>query len=183
MFGKKLISGIVTFTALLFSSYHGNDAQLSRLTLRHSLTDIQIESRLENAFEYDFEEIFKCGRDVDIWFRITIRHRGEVLRREHFVHKVIFDPMKQSFLVNLQEQQSETECRTMEELKLSVSSFITTIKMPDNIQLGETIEVELTAYLTEVTLPSINEKIDLMILWEYSEPTTKSRFKVGDYEI
>jgi len=146
------------------------------------LGDVYVQSRLENAFEFDFEEIFKCGKDVDVWFRVSVLRNNEILHREHFVHKVVYNPMKQIFFVSLQEQQFETECQTMEELKTLLSGFSTTIDMPVQAQLGDELEVVLTSYLTSVSLTSIEEKLELMILWEYTEPTSKKKFIVGDYE-
>ncbi|MCK4653720.1 MAG: hypothetical protein KAU01_04685, partial [Candidatus Cloacimonetes bacterium] len=67
---SKIISGFISLSILLLSSYEGNRATFSELTTSFLGDKIFIKTELINAFENDFEEIFKSGQRIDIFFNI-----------------------------------------------------------------------------------------------------------------
>ena len=70
---NKLITGVLSLSMLLLSSYQGNEAEFSELYFSFLGDGVLLRTKLVNAFENDFEEIFKCGKTIDIFFKIELK--------------------------------------------------------------------------------------------------------------
>ena len=97
--GKYILKGVITFTLLVLSSYEGNDATFKALQINYLEGAIGIEVQLESAFENDFEEIFKTGKSIDIWFNTSVSSQGIVLEEQDFSHNVTYDPLLDSYFL------------------------------------------------------------------------------------
>src|SRR6056297_3130690 len=100
----KIVSGLISISMALFSSYKGNDADFAFLHANLQENHITISAELENAFENDFEEIFKLGTDVYIYYHLEIENKTGEIFSSIFTHKVEYDPVLRRYFIDLSEQ-------------------------------------------------------------------------------
>jgi len=163
---EKVISGLAAFSMLLLSSYQGNEASFSVYNISFLEDKMFIECRLENAFENDFEEIFKSGQDINIFFDIKIDVGGQTIHEEEFKHTIVFDPLEQVFNISLEEQDQLSTTDSYNQLKSIVSKIEYSYEV-ENIKEGT---LTINAYLPKIRLESLNREFDLMMLWKYNRP-------------
>lgn len=163
---EKVISGLAAFSMLLLSSYQGNDASFADYTASFLDDRMFFECKLENAFENDFEEIFKSGQIIDIFFNIKIDLNGSVIHEEEFRHSIVFDPLTQLFSIELEDQDLTYSTNSYDELKNIISNIEYSFK-DENIK---DCIVNMNAYLPKIRLIALNKDFDLMMLWKYNGP-------------
>lgn len=163
---EKVISGLAAFSMLLLSSYQGNEAAFSNYTTSYIGNKLFLECKLENAFDNDFEEIFKSGQSIDVFFSITIHHAGEVIHEEQFRHCIIFDPLSQLFDIELEDQDLTSSTNSYDELKNIISQVEYSFE-DENIN---DCTLTMNAYLPKIRLESLNRDFDLMMLWKFNKP-------------
>ena len=163
---EKVIGGLAAFSMLLLSSYQGNEASFSAYTTSFLDNRMFLECKLENAFDNDFEEIFKSGQSIDIYFNVKISLKGLIIHEEEFRHSIIFDPLSQVFNIELEDQYLTLSTNSYEELKTIISNIEYSYK-DENIQ---NYTLTLRAYLPKIRLKALNKDFDLMMLWKYNEP-------------
>ena len=163
---EKVISGLAAFSMLLLSSYQGNDASFA--TYRTSFLDDRMffECKLENAFDNDFEEIFKSGQSIDIFFGVKIELNNLIIHEEEFRHSIIFDPLTQLFSIELEDQELTFSTNSYNELKKLISNIEYSFK-DENIK---DCTMTMNAYLPKIRLIALNKDFDLMMLWKYNQP-------------
>ena len=159
---EKVISGLAAFSMLLLSSYQGNEASFSAYTTSFLDDRMFLECKLEN----DFEEIFKSGQSIDIYFSVKIGLEGLIIHEEEFRHSIIFDPLTQLFSVELEDQGLSCSANSYDELKIIISNIEYSFK-DENIQ---DYTLTIKAYLPKIRLIALNKDFDLMMLWKYNEP-------------
>ena len=170
----KVISGIISFSMLLLSSYKGNEAAFSDLTVNRMNSGIFIETKLIDAFENDFEQIFKSGKKIDIIFKVKIIVPHQDIYHRTFLHSVTFHPMQQYFSVFLEERKTELKIANFSELKNVVSKF----GFPYFGKLNSEMEIDISAYLPKLKIDSSKKKFDLMLLWNFKIPKIKTKVKI-----
>ena len=175
---EKVISGLAAFSMLLLSSYQGNEAKFSAYTTSFLDNRMFLECSLENAFDNDFEEIFKSGQSIDIFFSVKIELNNLLIHEEEFRHSIIFDPLSQVFNIELEDQDLTSSTNSYEELKTIISSIEYSYK-DEKIQ---DYTLTLKAYLPKIRLIALNKDFDLMMLWKYSEPKFTMKLKKGNNE-
>ena len=163
---EKVISGLAAFSMLLLSSYQGNEASFSNYTTSFLDNRMFLECKLENAFDNDFEEIFKSGQSIDIYFGIKIELNNTIIHEEEFRHSIIFDPLTQVFSIELEDQGLTSSTNSYEELKTIISNIEYSFE-DENIQ---DYTLTLHAYLPKIRLIALNKDFDLMMLWKYNGP-------------
>jgi len=100
---------------LLLSSYEGNNAAFSEIVALVFRNNIMLKTQLVEAFENDFESVFKSGKQIDIFFDVQIESPGNETFTETFVHSILFDPLKQYYSVYLQEKDEELKTDNINE--------------------------------------------------------------------
>jgi hypothetical protein len=175
---SKIITGVITLSMLLLSSYEGNNAVFNQMMASYIGSKIYVSAQLENAFENDFDEIFKSGQRVDIFFKIEIfNHDGKTHERE-FRHAVIFDPLKKYYNVFLEEQNLQTVITDYDELIESISQ----VEYYYNGDKYEGGHVTLTAYMKKIKLQKLKKEYDLMMLWKFKKPKINKRCEISREE-
>jgi|GEM_PF-1103605 len=179
--GNKIVSGIASLTALVFSSYQGNEAQLSDIGLLRQGNQLTVACRLQHAFDHDFEEFFRSGKPINVWFIMQIRSNGRVVRERLFYHRVQYAPMRAYFNVNLQDQQFTTSVQNYQRLLELLCGFTNTFVI-DDLDQRHPIEISITAYLSEIRLDTMEKPFDMMLLWNFKRPDIKVRTVLNDLE-
>ncbi len=175
---EKVISGLAAFSMLLLSSYQGNEASFSAYTTSFLDDRMFFECKLENAFENDFEEIFKSGQSIDIYFSVKIGLEGLMIHEEEFRHSIIFDPLTQLFSIELEDQGLSFSTNSYDELKIIISNIEYSFK-DENIH---DCTFTLKAYLPKIRLIALNRDFDLMMLWKFNKPKLTAKLESENHE-
>ena len=175
----KVITGIVTLSMLLLSSYEGNNAKFGNMTAIYLGSRIHVSAALVNAFENDFEEYFRSGQRIEIFFNIEIFKRKELIHENEFRHAVIFDPIGKIFHVFLEEQNIQTTTTSYAEL-LELISLIEYDYNEDDYESGQVV---LSAHMKKIRLQSLNKEYDLMMLWKFKKPRLSRNCEPAKIEI
>ncbi len=175
---SKIINGVITLSILLLSTYEGNDAAFTALSVDFLGNNIYIKTQLIDAFENDFEEIFRSGQKIDIFFKIKIKNNSAVIHTNEFKHSVVFDPMSQFFTIELEEQDKSFSTELYHELIEGISKIEYFYK---GDKLTE-IDVTLTSFLKKIRLESINKEYNMMMLWNFKKPKIKQQCIKGENE-
>jgi len=173
-FTNKVVTGIISLSMVLFSSYKGNPAKFENLMLDNSINGIAIEASLSDAFENDFEDVFKSGSSVRVFFELKILEDKNELYSSNFSHMVLFDTQTKLFTLELEEQDltlTELPYKRMLEQLAHISCDVDEI-------LPSTIMIVLTSYLPKMRLESVDQEYDMMILWNMKRPTIKRQFNI-----
>ncbi|MCD4819786.1 MAG: hypothetical protein K8S23_13965 [Candidatus Cloacimonetes bacterium] len=168
----KIFKGIVSLSMVLFSSYQGNEAKFTYLNSTLFNDHIVITSELENAFDNDFNSIFKSGQKIEICFDLKIHNSKKLLHEKKFCHSVEYDPLYSSFFVVLEESDKT----------IKINSYPKLIKTISNIEyeyVGEIpsqVKVSLKAYLKKLNLKTLGKEYNLMLLWKLKNPEISQVF-------
>ncbi len=173
-FTNKVVTGIISLSMLIFSSYQGNRAQFSELILNNSISGATIETKLLKAFDNDFEEIFKSGSAINVFFNLEINSDNDNLQKSTFRHEVLYNQQTNKYDLYLEEQDLSLENLSYLNMleNLSYFSYDYTGELPSNFT------VKLISHLPKMRLESINQEYDMMILWNMKKPTIKRSFSI-----
>jgi hypothetical protein len=178
----KVVSGVVSFASLAFSSFKGNEATISTPVIAQSSSQIVIDSNLHQAFDNDFEEFFRSGKEIRVWFVLTVESGQNRLFERYFVHKVNFDPMSRQFHVYLQEQDYSLNTRNYSEMLSTVSHFEYPWTWRDNAHPGQTVNVKVSSHLETIKLDAYKKDFDLNMLWKYQRPHCAKTIRINNYD-
>ncbi len=168
MFGalsQKIITGFISLSMMLFSSYEGNEPRFADTDVSLIENNIFIQTRLENAFENDFERIFQLGKAIDIRFKIEVSSEEDLLFSETFFHTVNYDPLESAYFLELQERKETMVISSWQKLIKEISK----IEFLHRLEKKKSLKINI-----EASLPAIqfnDEKAhDLMMLWKFKTP-------------
>ncbi len=165
----KVISGVISLSMLLLSSYKGNDAKFTDLETVFLNNNVLFRTSLVHAFENDFEDIIKSGADIDIYFQITLKEGREIFHQIEFKHSVHYEPMEQVYYVSYDERDQLISYESYAQVINDISKveYIYKDRIPDNFKFT------LTSYLKKMKLPNNDNEYDLMMLWNFKKPKLK----------
>ncbi len=170
---SKIITGVITLSMLLLSSYEGNNAAFENFTATVLGSNVYIKANLVTAFENDFEELFRSGQKIDIYFNVIITDRDGPVHQDEFIHSILFNPLERFYLIFLEEQQSQTTAGSLEEL-IEIISNIDYVCECEGFDEGN---ISISSHLKKVRLKSIGKEYDMMMLWKFKRPSVKQRYR------
>ncbi len=175
-FGNSIVKGLMTFTLLLFSSYEGNDASFSHIYFSYDSNTIVVESRLESAFENDFDKLFKIGKEISVNFIVTVEVAGSKIEEEYFTHDVIYNSLEDTFLLKKSEINKTYICQSYDILIDELSKIeweFNRMRSVDNYV------ITIRSYLDEVYFEQMDKEFNLMLLWKNKQPQIKERVNIN----
>jgi|GEM_PF-3628876 hypothetical protein len=178
-FAGKALSGIVSAAMMLFSSYEGNHAAFSDVLIGHDADVIRIRTKLVNAFEHDFEQIFRSGSPVIVTYSLTVKRDGYVIDTLDYHNTILFDPMNRYFQIDAEAANYYTYTDSCEELRVIISQIDI---FYDYWGIEGTYSFDLMAYMDRITLESLEREFDPMLLWHNRTPKISFDYKVWSYE-
>ncbi len=173
----KIVSGLVSLSMAIFSSYQGNDAVFSFLYANLQENHITITAELENAFENDFEEIFKTGKSIDIWFHTSVSSKGVVLEEEEFSHNVTYDPLLDSYLLIKGSTNESIVCENYQCLVEELSKIKWHFRRLKSVS---DYDLDVYAHLDKIYFEDMDKEFNLMLLWKNKSPRLKERIKLDN---
>jgi len=169
------MAGIMSLSLFLFSSYTGNDPSMRTLSGSVSNNYLQLSTVFDYAFDNDFTEVFKSGKQIPLYYRVEVRSAGGIVFQKTYYNSVSYDNMKGSYKVYQSGIGQSFELGSHNAVIAAMSSLACSI--PIERKWG-TATVALEAWLPTVEFPQIKRKVDLMVLWKYRRPTTKGTFNL-----
>lgn len=174
LFGK-IVNGLLSVYMMLLSNYKGNYPQFQEMTLDLTGGILTVEARLSDAFENDFDEIFKSGKPIDIIFNLKIRDDRKVVDDFNFKHTVVYDNLNRVFHVYLEEQFLSQHLKSYNQMLDMISYFLFQYSIPEGIR---SFDVELSASLPRIYFDAIEREIDLMMLWYNRVPKISEKVEL-----
>lgn len=174
--GNYILKGVITFTLLVLSSYEGNDASFEAFQINYLDGAIAIEVQLESAFENDFEEIFKTGKSIDIWFNASVSSKGIVLEEEDFSHKVTYNPLLDSYLLKKGSTKDLVVCENFQCLVAELSKVQWHFR---RLRSVSDYDFTIYAHLDKIYFEQMDKDFNLMLLWKNKTPRLSERIKVN----
>ena len=174
----KILTGIVSFGMMVLTTTEGNNANFAEITSTFYGNRIVFQTELEEAFVNDFEEIFRCGKEIKIFFNIKIKAGKETIHTNEFRHIVTFDPLDQNFNVNLEENELETTTNSYEELIETISQIEYEFEFTNELNY-EQLDVTISSFLESIYLDALGKDYDMMMLWKFKKPKVNKRIDLG----
>jgi hypothetical protein len=171
----KVMAGWMSLTALMFSSYTGNDPVFKPLECKLGQNYMIVTARLNKAFDNDFRDVFNCGKQVVLNYKIEVRRAGETVRTSTYRHSVTYDPMTAAWELVKSETRQTDIITTYQQLLEEISELECSI--PRDMKWRE-VEIRAEAWLQPVDLPQSGRTVDLMVLWKYKRPFSKKVFSL-----
>jgi hypothetical protein len=178
----KVVNSAVSFTSLAFSSFVGNDAVLTQPSLTQNRNHVVIESTLLHAFDNDFDVIFRSGKEIEVWFVLTVEDDKRKVFEKYFTHKVKYDPMSRSFHVVLQERDGVLDTRNYNELLQAISRFEYAWNWRVCAKPGQDVKGKISAHMRKTKLDAGHDDFNLMMLWKYRKPEVIRTCRIKPYE-
>jgi len=175
---NKVISGIISLSMMLLSSYEGNNARFAEMNTIFLDNSTVFKTQLLEAFENDFEDIIKSGSEINIFFTIVLKNGNSVFHENEFKHSVNFQPMEQVFYVTFEESNELLLYTSYEKVieDLSKMEYVYKDRIPDQFRLF------LTAHLEKIKLNNSSKEYDLMMLWNFKKPKIKTKITKPENE-
>ena len=169
----QVMSGLLSVSTLMFSSYTGNDPKFQSLQCRTGQNYMIVKARLGHAFENDFSDVFRCGKPVNLMYKVEIRQNNQIVQTKTYRHTVTFDPMQASWEV-FSSESSRKEIFTTYQLMLNnISELECSIPRETS---WKKIEVKVESWLQAIELTQPDRTVDLMMLWKFKRPAIKRSF-------
>ena len=166
-FTGKILAGMLSLSALVFSNYTGNDPVFSPLQSRTGHNYLILKAKLEHAFDNDFNDVFKCGKPVHLWYKIEIRDNNRISFTRNYRHTVSYDPMNASWRLYRSETNQTDIFTSYNSLVSNISELNCSIPLNENWKI---VEVRAESWMQSVELSQGNRTIDLMVLWRFKKP-------------
>ena len=163
----KVFSTLASVSMFLFSSYTGNDPGLTTLRTRVGDNYLQVQTKLEQAFVNDFNEVFTSGVSIPVVFKFSINNGSNVLFEKRFVNRVRYDQAKGIYYFSAEGSNRNLEMGSQAQMITELSSFACSV--PYNRRWGK-VSVKVEASLSSVRFQQVKEPVDLMVLWKYHKP-------------
>jgi hypothetical protein len=169
----KVMAGWMSLTALMFSSYTGNDPVFRQLHCRQGDNYLVVKAQLDQAFDNDFHDVFNCGKQVVLNFKIEVRRNNELEHTSTYRHTVVYQPMNAAWELVKSETRQKDIITTYQKLLQEISLLECTI--PRNSKWDK-VEIRAEAWLQSVELTQPDRAVDLMVLWKFKRPVKKTVF-------
>ena len=168
---SKISSGFIAVSLFFLSSYIGNNARIEELDVVFDDGVVRFSGVLFDAFENDFEEIFLSGLEVKIVYEVIVYNNKRQVTQSKFTQMVIWDTAYQYWIIYLDGLDNTLIIDDYIEMVQNFSQFGTDLYFdPD---LYETLDFKVTARLEDLYLPTSNNYLKLMLLWNRKVPEGK----------
>ena len=171
----KVMAGLLSVSALMFSPDKGNNPQFEPLQSRVGQNFLFVKAKLVNAFDNDFDDVFNCGKPVNLWYKITVKHDRNTVFTRQYRHTVTYDPMNAAWELFTSETNRKEIHTVYRDLVDDVS--LLECQMPRDAR-WRSVEVTAEAWLQSIELSQPHRMIDLMVHWKYKRPVTKTIFNL-----
>jgi hypothetical protein len=174
--GAKFLTGVVSLSMLLFSTFQGNDPRISSINHSRSGSYLYLRASLQSAFDNDFPSIFASGAIIPVHYMLEVKNGNTVVLRRRVVNKVSYDPATGVYEI-LKEGSAPVFTESVEQVKRELSTFEYALPYQRSWKL---LSVKLEAQLPKVHFTQLDKELDLMVLWKYKKPSAKAQLNLRE---
>jgi len=174
LFGK-VMAGLLSVSALMFSSYSGNEPVFRPLQCRAGQSYLLVKSKLDKAFDNDFADVFRCGKAINVWFKVELRQAGNIAFSRTYRHTVTYDPLNAVWELYTSEDSRREIYDSYAKLLAEVSELECSIPRE---RTWRSVEIRSEAWLPSLDLANPDRTVDLMMLWKFKRPTARQTFSL-----
>lgn len=171
----KVMAGLVSLSMFLFSTYTGNDPQLSSIRATMGRSYLQLNTRLEHAFDNDFPELFKSGTTIPVHFRLEIKSKKQVHWSKQYTNSSRYDSSTGFWSVSQSAESRSVKFSSYQQMIAAVAELDCSIPYESN--WGD-VNVKVEAWLPTVSFDKMDRKVNLMVLWNYQRPVAKASYNL-----
>jgi hypothetical protein len=175
MMSKQLVGGllIILFAAAYpLSLAQGEEATIEGLHIARGKGNLSISFSVKNCFNQKMEEAIKAGIPTTFKFFVKL-HKNRLIKDKkiaahRFRHKIIYDTLKDTFRIWLEEQDKEIQVQDLQEAKRYMQGVeVFPVIRGRELEKG-TYELAIKAELDPVKLPLSLECILFFVsLWDF----------------
>ncbi|MCB5264864.1 MAG: hypothetical protein LHW41_01300 [Candidatus Cloacimonetes bacterium] len=170
LLGSKVMAGVVALSMLLFSSFQGNDPQLSHIKHYSSSSTLYLSGELLSAFDNDFSTIFASSAPIPVYFKLNIKSGSRTVLSQQLTHLVSFNPATGIYVLRKDGEPEVLRTSSVEQIIKEVSKYRFNIPYESSWGL---ININIQAEMPLVRLEEGGKEMDLMVLWKYKKPAAK----------
>jgi len=171
----KVMAGLVSLSMFLFSTYTGNDPQLSSLKATMGRSYLQLNTHLVSAFDNDFPEVFKSGTTIPVHFKLEIKSKRRNLWSKQYTNSTRYDSATGFWSVSQSASGRTVKLSSYQQMITAMAHLDCSI--PYESSWGE-VNVKVEAWLPTVNFDKIDRKVNLMVLWNYQRPVAKASYNL-----
>ncbi len=176
----KILTGLLSFSTMLFSTFQGNTASFSTVSISSNMEAIVINTHLVNAFDNEFEHIFNSGKEIVICLELLVRRDRNRVERFVVYNTASYDPVTKYYLI----EQGSPEKRLITANYQEMLRMLSEVELLFDYELrAGTYQFELKAHLEPVVLETFEKEFDMMVLWNYKIPKVTFSYEVELDEI
>ena len=176
----SLATKYLLMTFVFFSGYQGNTPTFSELKIERSSDFVRISSQLNEAFEEDFQTLFKSGKDIPIWFEVKLVEEKDVVVFNKFRHSVSYNPLTGFYTIYLEEENRYIKTKSFGKVKLIVSEVEYSFNY--DFVFNKKYKIQVTSYLEKIYISSLDKEFNLKSLWRYNMPKIEKGFELDEKE-
>ena len=170
----KILAGLLSFSAMLFSTFQGNTASFSDISISQDVSAIVIKTNLVDAFDNEFEHIFNSGKEIAVCIELEVR-RERVLNELIVIYNTVcYDPVTKYYLI----EQGTPDNRLIASNYKEMLIILSEIEICCNHLKIDNYQFELKAHLEPVILETFEKEFDVMVLWNYKVPRVTFSYEV-----
>ncbi len=174
---KRITSTIIAIGSLFYSTINGVNAELDNVKLSASGGHLFISTRLTSCFSEDLDRIFQSGQEIKIHYLIQVFESGVTnpIYETTFYNSITYSLIDQIYTVYSSEKSLRIEGVTLWRAKEFLSTIENHVVLSAyQIRRGKEYFVRLSAFMGEIQLPGMEEKLNLMFYWNSLRPTYES---------
>lgn len=168
--GSKILTGVVSLSLLLFSSFKGNDPQLGAINYYASSSTLYLSGELLSAFENDFDSIFASSASIPVYFTLNIKSGSSTVINRQIRHLVAYNPSSGIYVLRKDGDPDILRSSSMQEIITEISQYSFSVPYQSSWGL---VTVSIKAEMPVVRLKEMDKELDLMVLWKHKKPSAK----------
>ncbi|MCB5254314.1 MAG: hypothetical protein LHW58_01600 [Candidatus Cloacimonetes bacterium] len=168
--GSKILTGVVSLSMLLFSSFKGNDPRFSAIDYYYSSTTLYLSGELLSAFDNDFDSIFASSATIPVYFTLSIKSGNRTVVNQQLRHLVSYDPVSGIYVLRKDGDPNILRSSSVQQIIKEMSQY--GFSLPYKSSWG-LVTASVKAEMPTVRLDNMDNELDLMVLWKYKKPSAK----------
>ncbi|MDP8231852.1 MAG: hypothetical protein P9L91_04190 [Candidatus Zophobacter franzmannii] len=174
----KVVKGVMSLSFLIFSAYEGNNAVFREPFVEIQNGFVSCQTELVNAFDNDFDDIFKSGEEIVLDYTAEVSCDGG--RKQSYIrtHKAKYFPMQKHYMFTTNSDGNAQYFDTLDGLIAVFSKYDRLIPLPE----GKKCTIKIISSLNKLYFSSQQREFDLNLLWKNKLPELDINIDIVDVQ-
>ncbi|MCF7840087.1 MAG: DUF4390 domain-containing protein [Candidatus Marinimicrobia bacterium] len=182
---NKIITTLLSLGTALFTNIQGVDAEFTDGLIEQDGQIIVASAELVNCWTPELDRILQSGHPVKITYRLELFAQENLRPTESrsVAHELRYSTLDEVFTIYRSESGQEITARSIANAKM-VLAQLKRIEMinVDEMADDKTYYLTVSAALNRITLPGMDEELNLMAYWKGIRPNYRSEiFTKADF--